>query len=334
MTSTARDENQKRHRGARATRVIDRTTSSPAEIREAPTSYDALRRLLQDSMATFAPGQRRIAQVILADPEATAFRTIGETAQAAQVAESSLVRFAAALGLSGYPALAQLCREQLAERTQLVRRFEQAQQLGSGDNLLVAVTEQDQRNIAQTMSQIDARSWDEAVAALARASAVHVVGFRKCFAVSYLLAYLLRLVRSQVHLLSQAAGGLPDELRDIGEDDVFVAISIHRYTIDTVAALEYAKQRGLRTIVVTDNAASPLFPHGDIVFLVETGSVNVLRSIVALTSLVQALATGVAIELGTASRSDLLLDEELLAAFNTYTAGPEDGVGPATRATR
>jgi DNA-binding MurR/RpiR family transcriptional regulator len=334
MTSTARDENHKRQRGARAARARDRAASAPPETRETPGSYDALRRLLQDEMATFAPGQRRIAQIILADPEATAFRTIGETARAAQVAESSLVRFAAGLGLSGYPALAQLCREQLAERTQLVRRFEQAQQLGSGDNLLVAVTEQDQRNIAETMSQIDARTWDEAVAALARASAVHVVGFRKCFAVSYLLAYLLRLVRPRVHLLSQAASGLPDELRDIGEDDVFVAVSIHRYTMDTVAALQYAKQRGLRTIVVTDTAASPLFPHGDIVFLVETGSVNVLRSIVALTSLVQALATGVAIELGTASRSDLLLDEELLATFNTYAAGPEDGTGTAARAAR
>ncbi|MGH2870866.1 MAG: MurR/RpiR family transcriptional regulator [Solirubrobacteraceae bacterium] len=295
---------------------------------DAPGSYADLRRRLQARLPQLAPGQARIARVVLSDPEGTAFRTISETAVEAQVADSSVARFATSVGLAGYPALVALCREQLAERTQLLRRFAQAQELGAGAGLLTEVAAHDQRNIAHTVSQIDSRSWDAAVTALSSAPAVHVVGLRKCFSVSYLLAYLLRLVRTDVHLLAHTTSGLVDELRDIAADDVFVAVSIHRYTADTVTALAYAKQRGLRTIVLTDNPASPLAPNGDIVFFVEAGGVTVMRSIAAFISLVQALATAVALQLGTQSRSELLLDEQLLDAFQTYVAKEQPELPP------
>ena len=297
-----------------------RPDTGAARAGGAPDSYAELRRVLLERLPGMAPGQQRIARLLLSDPEAAAFHTIGQTARAASVAESSVTRFATGLGFAGYPALVDLCRQQLAERTQMVRRFDQARQFGPAEELLSAVADHDQVNIRHTIAQIDRADWDRAVAALAQAPGVHVVGLRKCFAVAYLLAYLLRLVRSGVHLLNPAEGGLVDDLRDIGERDVFVAMSIHRNTADTLRALTYAKGRGLRTIVLTDNPASPLVPYGDIVFFVETGGVTILRSVAAFTSLAQALATAVAVHRGMESRSELLLDEELLDAFDVYFA--------------
>jgi len=150
------------------------------------------------SDAGLAAGQRRIARVLLADPEATAFRSIGETAKIAEVHESSLVRFAAALGLPGYPALVKLCRQQLAEQAQLVRRFEQVAELTKTEELLGAVVEHDQQNIARTFARLDQASWAAAVDMLAGAKHVHVIGLRKCFTVAYLLTYLLHMVRPGV----------------------------------------------------------------------------------------------------------------------------------------
>lgn len=315
-------------RGAAAAGDGAQQDTGAARAHGAPGSYPELCRVLQERLPGMAPGQQRIARLLLSDPEATAFRTIGQTARAASVAESSVTRIATSVGLTGYAALVGLCRQQMTERTQLVRRFDQARRLGPAEELLSAVVDHDQVNIRNTMAQIDRASWDKAVAALAQAPAVHVIGLRKCFAVAYLLAYLLRLVRPGVHLLNPAEGGLVDGLREIGEEDVFVAVSIHRYTADTLRALVYAKGRGLRTIVLTDNHASPLVPYGDIVFFVETGGVTILRSVAALTSLVQALATAVAVHRGMESRSELLLDEELLDVFSVYSA---DAGEPAAR---
>lgn len=283
-----------------------------------PRNYGELRAELQTRMPTLAAGQRRIARVLLADPEATAFRSIGETAKVADVHESSLVRFAASLGLSGYPALVRLCREQLAEQAQLVRRFEQAAELTGVDALLGSVVEHDRQNISRTFARLDEGSWGKAVDLLTDAQHVYVMGLRKCFTVAYLLAYLLRMVRPGVRQLVPTAAMLADDLRDLDPDGVFVALSIHRYTADTVRAIAEAKRRGLRTIALTDNPASPLVRHAEVTCYVETGGVTVLRSLSAFVALTQALATAVALRRDMSARSELLLDEELLDAFDVY----------------
>lgn len=287
-----------------------------------PTSYAELRSVLQTGLDRFSPGQRRIARLLLSDPEGCAFRTIGETARAAEIHESSVVRFATSLGLEGYPGLVELCRQQLTDQAHLVRRFEEARQHEAPDDLLATVAENDERNLARTYARIDQASWRRAVELLADAPAIHVIGLRKCFSVAYLLTYLLHLVRRNVRQLTSASGLLVDELRDLAPGEVLVAIAIHRYTADTLRALTHAREQGLDTIVLTDNAASPLVNYADVVFYVETSGVTILRSLTAFASLVQALATAVAIRLGTRSRSELLLDEELHDAFHVFVDDP------------
>ncbi len=289
-----------------------------------PANYAELRAELQSRMDTFAPGQERVARILLTDPQGTAFRTIAETARLAEVHQSSLVRFATALELSGYPALVRLCREQLAEQAQLVQRFERAEQHGAEGELLAAVAEHDQQNLARTFALIDPEQWDRVVGLLVTAPRVHVMGLRKCLAVAQLLAYLLHMVRPDVRLVAPVAGSLVDDLRDVRTDDVFVAIALRRYTADTVRALRYARRRGLVTVALTDDAASPLATAADITFFVESEGVTIFRSVSAFVSLAQALSTAVALRSGAKGRAELLEDEDLLAEFEVYESDDSD----------
>ncbi|HWN36646.1 MAG TPA: MurR/RpiR family transcriptional regulator [Pseudonocardia sp.] len=283
-----------------------------------PATYQELRAQLQDRQPTMAPGQRRIARLLLDDPEGTAFRSIGETARLAQVHSSSLVRFAALFGLSGYPALVRLCREQLASEAQLVHRLERAQRHTATAELLGAVVEHDQRNLSRTFAQLDHADWDRVVELLADAPAVSVIGLRKCFSVAYLMSYLLHLVRPRVRQIGGGGGLLVDELRELGPSDVLVAVSIRRYARDTLRAVEYARRVGVVVVALTDDPSSPLARLADVTFYVSTAGVTVLRSLSVFTSVVQALATAVAVRLGTSSRDELLTDERLLGEFETY----------------
>ncbi len=284
----------------------------------APQNYSELREALQTRMDSLAAGQQRIARVLLTEPENTAFRSISETARAAEVHQSSLVRFATGLGLTGYPDLVQLCREHLTEQAHLVTRFEQASRHSSAEELLPAVVEHDRDNLTRTFSRIDPAQWERIVAQLAQSPRVHVMGLRKCRSVAQLASYLLHMVRRDVHLVTPAAGGLVDELRDLAAGDLFLAVAIRRYTAETVRAFELASRRGLRTVALTDDAASPLASVADDVLFVECGGVTLFRSLTGFVAVVQALATATAIELGTSSRSELLEDEQLLETFAVY----------------
>lgn len=97
-----------------------------------------------------------------------------------------------------------------------------------------------------------------------------------------------------------------------------MAISIHRYSAETVKAAAWAHSRGAWCLALTDNPSSPLATTADQAFYIDATGPFVLRSLSAFTSLVQALATGVAQARGHEARSTLLREEELLETFSVY----------------
>ncbi|MEO3752742.1 MurR/RpiR family transcriptional regulator [Streptomyces sp. B6B3] len=284
-----------------------------------PRTFDALVTTLRARGETLTRAQRRVAERILADPEGVAFMTVSELATAVGVNEATVVRFASSLGLSGYPGLIRLCRDRLREQAQLVRRYENLEPLSAedGDPLERAVA-LDRANLTRTFARVDPANWDAAVATLAEAPRVHVMGLRKCHAPAYLLSYLLGLTREDVSSLTGVAGTLTDELRRVRPGDAFVSVSIHRYGAETVRAAAWARERGARCVTLTDNPASPLAASAEHVFYVDAAGPSVLRSLTAFTALVQALATAVATRLGHRARSSLLREEELLDEFHVY----------------
>lgn len=247
--------------------------------------------------------------------------TIGEMADEVSVNVATVTRFANTVCGGGYPSLVALCRERLQNQAQLLERFKDLEGISDTD-LLGNLVAGEQANLTTTFAAVDPTSWEGATRSLADARAVYVVGMRKTFSTAYMLSYLLGMIRGDVHQLTGTAGTTPERLRDLQAGDVCVAMSIRRYTRETLRVLEFARKRGATTIALTDSQSSPLVRSADYPFTVATESVGILRSLTAAMSLVQAMATAVARRLGTDTRSALLLEEELLAEFDVYEIGP------------
>jgi|SRR5579872_924663 len=301
-----------------------------ARRRAGPKSYAELSELLQRDFEALTPSHQRIARLLLAEPANCAFMTISELAEAAAVDASTVFRFAARLGLGGYPALARLCQERLRADAQLLQRFDSlAYRTPPKAGFFDDVVANDQRNIARTFAQVEARGdWDEMVATIARATVVYVMGVRVCHAPAYLLAYLLSMLRPGVILLSTEAGRLPDWLRHLGPEDALVAISIHPYARDALTTFRFARRRGATTISLTDNAASPVARGASFAYYVETAGVSIMRSVTAFVSLVEALVSAVALRLGKAARAELSAQEEMLREFGSYETYSEESRRP------
>ncbi len=287
-----------------------------------PVSYDELVARLHHRWSSLSRSHRLLAERVLADPEGVAFMTASDLASAVDVNESTVVRFAAGLGLKGYPGLTRLCREKLSAEAQLLRRFNTVEQQRDPDDPtagpLAQAAAYDQANVARTLARVDPAAWSAAVTALAEAPRVHVLGLRKLHSVAFLLSYVLGMVRDEVNLVGPAEGTLVEGLRRVRPGDAFVAISIHRYIRATVEGFRWAKEAGATTIALTDNAASPLVRDADHAFLVDTAGAAVLRSVTGFVALAQALANGVAVERGDDARATLATEESLLTRFGVY----------------
>jgi DNA-binding MurR/RpiR family transcriptional regulator len=281
--------------------------------------FDELVGLIRERWDELSPSHRLVAERVLADPEGLAFMTITDLATAVGVHESTIVRFASGLGLAGYPALTQICRARLKERAQLLRRFDNLEGLSTRENSpLQQAVSFDKANITRTFARIDLDTWDRVVHELACAPTVFTLGLRKCYAVSYLLGYLLRLLRPNIKTLELSAGTLPEDLALLKPGDAFVGIAIHRYTAESVRAFKWASEHGATTIALTDNEASPLSRYATHCFYIDTSGVGVLRSMTAFTAIAQALATDVTAALGSSVRGALTIEESLHDEFDTY----------------
>ncbi|WP_063052549.1 MurR/RpiR family transcriptional regulator [Nocardia arthritidis] len=292
-----------------------------AEPATGPETFEILVTDIRARWDSLSVSHKKLAERVLSDPEAVAFMTVSDLASAVGVNEATVVRFANGLGLKGYPGLARLCQERLQEKAQLLRRFDNLEHMvAQGTGTREAQVAMDQANIARSFANIPDATWDAVAAQLARAPRVHVMGLRKCHVPAYLLGYLLGLLREDVATVTGTRGSLTDELRRVRSGDCFVAISIHRYSLDTVRAARWARQRGAHVVAMTDTPVSPLAAAAHETFYVEASSASVLRSMTAFTSIVQAMSAAVAHLLGHEGRENLLEEERLLAEFDVYTA--------------
>lgn len=259
----------------------------------APADEHDLRARVRARHEALTPGQRRVADHLLARPEAAAFQTAAQVAAAAGVSESLVVRFAAALGYAGYPGLVAELRDRVRARASLperLRRRPAALDAGTpAADVLAAVVAQDRANLEATLAGAAGAPLEDVVAALLAARTIHVVGLRGSAHLAGLLGLLLDKAGAQVRVHTNGDVTLFDRLRAIGPDDVLVAFSFARYTRRTIEALRLARARGATTVAVTDAPTAPAVAEADRALHVQVTSASFQHSYAAVVSLLNAL---------------------------------------------
>ena len=113
---------------------------------------------IRASMDGFSKGQKRIADYILNNYDTAAFMTAAKLGQTAQVSESTVVRFAAELGYSGYPAMQKALQEIIRGKLTSVQRIQASQDQMTGNDILAAVMQRDMDSIHTPSSRSTGRS--------------------------------------------------------------------------------------------------------------------------------------------------------------------------------
>ncbi|HEY8414231.1 MAG TPA: MurR/RpiR family transcriptional regulator [Thermaerobacter sp.] len=239
--------------------------------------------------------QRQLAEYILQNEPKAAFMTAARLGAAVGVSESTVVRFAIALGYSGYPELQRDLQDQLRARLSAADRLVLAEERGErAETILDTVLRTDIENIRATLGSLPRERFFEAVRALQEARHIFVVGMRSSGALATYLGYYLNLMLRNVRTLANSAHPL-EELMGAGPEDVVVGITFPRYARGTAEAFRLAARRGARTILITDSVVSPLVQEARIVLTARSESPSFADSLVAPLSLINALITAVAL---------------------------------------
>ena len=100
--------------------------------------------------SSFSKGQKLLANYIIDNYDRAAFITASKMGRTVGVSESTVVRFAYALGYDGYPALQRSLQEMIRNRLTTVQRIQLTSDL-SQDEVLSTVLKSDISNIRATI---------------------------------------------------------------------------------------------------------------------------------------------------------------------------------------
>ena len=233
-------------------------------------------------------GQKRIAEYIVNHYDKAAFMTASKLGDKVQVSESTVVRFAIALGYDGYPALQKALQEMIRNRLTAVQRVEMTGDM-SESAVLGMVFKADMQNIRQTIEDLDEANFSRTVDALCEAERVYVVGVRSSAPLAQFLGYYMNFIRDNVMVITSGIRDVLEQVARVGEKDVVLGISFPRYSRRTIEAMNYAKGKGATVVSLTDTPLSPLGEASDFCLTARSDMASFVDSLVAPLSMINAL---------------------------------------------
>ncbi len=197
------------------------------------------------------PTERRIAEIVLADPTLLAFGTVSDLAKRAETSKPSIVRFANKLGFDGYSELQRTIRDglsnQLNNPSHRIRHREsslapvRAGVFNALDTLFEFADTNRFRQIAQT---------------IANAGQVWILTGETSKAGALVLQSGLSMLRSGVHLVGEHSTGR--DLSSANKSDIVVVYDFARYRHNSITSARTMSELGVPLIAVTDGPLSPL----------------------------------------------------------------------------
>ncbi len=243
---------------------------------------------LNKNYKTLSKGQKQLAAYITENYDRAAFITASKMGRIVGVSESTVVRFAYALGYDGYPELQKSLQELIRNKLTSVQRIQLTGDLQPND-VLRSVLKSDVSNIRATIDLIDNASFNAAINALLEAKKVYIVGLMSAAPLAQFLAYYLGFVMDNVVMVSGAMGNIYEDLFRISSEDVCIGISFPRYSNRTIDALDFARGKEATIIAITDSVSSPIAEKAEHALIARSDMAGFADSLVAPLSLINAI---------------------------------------------
>jgi len=267
----------------------------------APKSYEELIRLIHERHDSMSKTYQNISLYLTQNPNEVAVYSVNAIAERCGIHASSFVRFAQALGFTGFRELQGLFQRRLETaapgfeaRVQALNAELRSAPDHSEARFLRDLVVRDIASLQDLVKEIPPEDLALAAQMLDRADVIYLVGQLRSAPVVELMRYILTMLGKRCVLLD-AGGGLATHMaRTMRKHDVLFAVSFRFYATEVVNIVEEAAASGIPVIAISDSTLSPLAKSANVLFSVPEHEYTFSRSLAAPMCLAQALAISVA----------------------------------------
>ncbi len=224
-----------------------------------------------------------------------AFGTVASVAEVAGVGNSTVMRFATAVGFDGFRSLQEAVRAEIGSH--LRQATQRVRQPRSGDPVDRALGIE-MANLQETLGRIDRGQLAAAAARVTNARRVGVVAGDGARGVARDVAAQLEMVRAEVLMVEAGSVASSRALTWLGREDVLIAIDTGRYERAVVDVCARAVDRKVPLIAVSDSHLSPIGTIARWSFVVSDHGVGPFDSFAASLALLNVFVASVTDALG------------------------------------
>lgn len=210
---------------------------------------------LKARIAELPPRVKLAAKYVLDNPADFGLDHIRDTARKSGVSTNTLIRLSKLLDFAGYEEFRAPFRHALVSNpqtgeTEWTARLEMAGSTGkiqaeAAKNTLSIVQRSLERQSPEQMARV--------AQMMLGARHVYLTAFRASFSLAHNLHYVGRMVLPSLHLIPSQMNSAMDDLVDAGPEDLLIAIATDPYSRETVEACRFAKQKGLKLVLIADS---------------------------------------------------------------------------------
>jgi len=260
-------------------------------------NYTDIFDVMDSKYKSMSKGYKRLTEFIKKNLDQAAFMTAKELGSAAQVSESTTVRYAVFLGYDGFPEFSQALSQVVRNELNGISKLKVAYGSSSYSEIINGIMKSDIDKISETIKLADNLSFEAATEIISDARNIYVIGIRQDAPLAGFLAFYLNIIYGNTRLIQTTSiNEIYEQLLGITEEDLLIGISFPRYSKRTLKALEFANSRNARVITFTDSVNSPVNLYTPISLFARSDSVSVVDSLVAPLSLMNALIVALCVK--------------------------------------
>lgn len=273
--------------------------------------------LVQSAYPHLPENQRKVADVLLARIREVPFLSVIELEGLSGTSKATVVRLAQSLGFSGYHELRERVREGAQSEISEAGTFPLLSE-ETDEETFTTVARQDVQNINQTITQIDREVFARVTEMFLTASRVYTFGLGISSLLARILSYSLNQVAVRSTPFAHEHETFFEQIHQVTPSDVAVAFSFHPYSRETIDTAQALAAKGVPVVAVTDRVTSPVAFVSTAVLPIASQNRLFTNSISAVSVLINALTTEVALRSKNRATDNLRKTEDLLQQAGHY----------------
>jgi DNA-binding MurR/RpiR family transcriptional regulator len=283
--------------------------------------YKKIIEIIKSNYASLPRNHKKVADYFIDNFDRIPFLNVQDISTSTGTSVASVVRFAQRIGYEGFSELREAVAvsfQRQINRKDLYPLFEKRK---AEADLLTEVANVDIKNINDTLNLIERKSFNDVITQILKAERVFTAGLGISYLLAEILAYQLTQVGVDSSVFKHTHTLFHEQILFMNKKDLLIVFSFPPYSKETVDAAQFANERKIDVISITNKNASPVTYFSRESLIVRSENMLFTNSFAAISVLINAVATACALRKKTKAQRLLKETEDIMVSQNQIITG-------------